>query len=716
MTAADAAHEALRLTEAELRAWVAAEGKNLGPALEPVARVVPAVWVLDALGAIPFDDALPAFEALARSPLPHVAHDALARLLDTPWPGRPAWCVRALRDPSRDAQVVALEAAARFGDDEVAHVAALLADPSSDVRMVAVEALAAVEGASQQGARWLLQLHLPTERSARVRRHILETPGVAALVEGASLAAAPEGPAAALAALAEATATALAKPVAPWFAERPPLHWEDGSDAPGAVGEYLLFCQHGRSGSEVDPRAIEAASLLERRSLAWWAAAMLDAWVARKADVKHHWCLALAVALGGDAVVATVHREVESWHRGGRRPLASLACQLLAFLGGDRAARALDDIARAHGYDALGALATAALEGEAAERGISRDDLSDAVVPRWGMSAEGKAWLDYGRRRFRVTLEVGEGGALDVSLTETQWRVLPAPPKPTRADDPARAAESLARWKELRHELPRVVDAEGRRLEAAMCAGRAWSAPRWTAHVLGHPVLRALAERLVWAIRTPGKRRSTLARTAHGALLTERGTTLRLRDDAMVSIAHPIELDDDERSRWAAVLVEAKAPPAPFAQLTRATFAAGDPEATSWAPAEGRVLTATSDKSRSRPPAWTRAGWEAAPLEGGLCRRFLKRYGATEAVLEVEGIALWAEIARQTTVRALRFRAAAGGEGAPWLALGEVPAAAVSEAARATAHVLHGGDDADRAAALFAKRKEAPSTPRRGRG
>ena len=702
MTAADAALEALRLTEPELRAWVVATGHTLGAALEPVARVVPAVWIFEALRELPFEASLPAVEALAASPLPHVAHAALARLLEAPWPGRPAWALRALRDPSPEAQGIALEAAPHFTDDDVAHVATMLSDPAADARMVAVEALAAVEGDAQASARWLLQLHLPGERSARVRRHILDTPGVVALLESASLADAPEGAAAALAARADATVTALAKPVAPWFAERPTLHWDDGSDAPGAVGEYILFCQHACSGAELDPRAIEAAALLDGRSRAWWAAALLDAWVARKADVKHHWCLALAVALGGDAAVPAVQREVESWHRGGRRALSSLGAQLLAAVGGDRAARSLDELARAHGYDALGAFATSALAAEAAERGLSRDDLADAVVPRWAMSAEGKTWLDYGRRRFRVTLEVDADGGFDASLTETRWRVLAAPPKPNLSDDPARAAEAQARWKALRHELPRVVEAERRRFEEAMCAGRVWTARLWTAHVLGHPVLRSLAERLVWAVSAPGRRRPTLARTTHGALLNERGTTVRLRDDATVSLAHPIDLDEDEKARWAEVLAEAKVPPQPFAQLARSTFGAGDdPAATSWAAVEGRALTAPSDRSRSRPPAWTRAGWEAAPIEAGLCRRFLRRYGETEAVLEVEGIALWAEQARETVVRALRFRAAR--EGAGWMPLGEVAPAVVSEAARAAAHLLHGGDDADRAAAAFVK-------------
>jgi len=701
VSATEVPQELLRLTELELRAWVVAEGHRLGAALEPIARVVPAVWVLDGLGAIPFEDARAAYEGLARSPLPHVAHDALARLLEMPWSGRPAWCVRALREGSRDAQLIVLEAARHFGDDEVDHLASLLDDPSAEVRLAAVEALGAVGGTAQQRACAVLQRHLPLERSARVRWHVLETPGVVPRVEDDASGALPEGPSAALGALAEATVTALSKPVAPWFAERPTLRWEDGSEAPSAVGEYLLFCQRSCTGSELDPRAVQAAALLERRSLARWAVALLDAWIARKADVKHHGVLALAVALGGDAVVATVQRQVALWHRAGRRALASLACQLLAFLGSDRALRALDEIAGEHGYDTLGALATAALEAEASARGFSRDDLSDALVPRWRMSPEGKTWLDYGRRRFRVMLEASGDGALEVSLTEARWRVLAAPPKPARGDDPLRAEEAIALWRELCQELPRVVAHEGRRFERAMCVGRVWTAPRWTAHVLGHPVLRALAERLLWKVLLPGRRRPVFARTVHGVLLTERGTPFHLRDDARLSIAHPLDLGEDEQRQWRALFAAAGVPPAPFPQLARATFTHDAPAATAWLPIEGCALKVPSDRSRARPPVWSRTGWEPAALEAGQCRRFRRRYGSTEAVLEVDGFALWADHARETVVRALRFRDAAAGEEAPWLPLGAVPPVALSEAARAAVHMLHGGDDAEQAAEDF---------------
>jgi hypothetical protein len=59
-------------------------------------------------------------------------------------------------------------------------------------------------------------------------------------------------------------------------------------------------------------------------------------------------------------------------------------------------------------------------------------------------------------------------------------------------------------------------------------------------------------------------------------------------------------------------------------------------------------------------------------------------------------------------VRALRFRRATDAADDAWLPLGDVSPVVLSEAARAAAHLLHGGDDPDRAAALFA----APSARR----
>ncbi len=663
--------------------------------LDEVARATPGSWVFEAIGdGAPFERVRPLFEHLATTGTAHVAHPALARLLAPAWEHRARWALRALRDPDREVQVIALEAAPRFTDDDVPIVAEMLRDPSADARLVAVEALASVPG---ELARATLQAHLAHERSARVRRVILETHGVVAQGDTEATAPAPEGSAAALVQRAEATVTALAKSVAPWFQHRPALHWEDGAEAPWSVGEYILFCQHAKVGAELDERALESASLLDRASLSAWAVALFEAWVSKRADVKHHWCVALTLALGGDAAVPVVQREVEAWHRGGRRALAAQAAQLIAYVGGDVAVRALTEIAAAHSNDQLGTLATSSIDAEALARGLSREGIADAVVPRWGLNAEGMGWLDYGRRRFRVRLDASKKKVLDVSLFDGSGEVIPAPPRPTRADDPLRSTEALAQWKALRAELPLVVKSETRRFEEALCAGRVWTHAHWATFVLGHPVLRALAERFVWQVQNPDEPSPRFARTLRGAWLGERDEPVRVTGEAAVSIAHPVALDDEAWDRWRAAFEAAPVPAQPFAQLTRAGWrdeGAGD--AMELPLVAGRTVRALSDRARTRPPVWTRAGWEPAPVEGGLCRVFFRRFGALEAVCEVDGIALWSESSRESTVRAVRVRAGHG-DSAPWCALRDVPPCVVSEAMRAAAHMIDGGEDPDRA-------------------
>jgi hypothetical protein len=653
-----------------------------------VARAAPGGWIFEALHGVDPLLVRDLLESLAVVELPHLSHPALTLLLSRPHDTRATWVAHCLRDSSRDVQTIALEAAehCHFTETDVSLIATIFDDPSADVRLVAAEALSLVR---LPHAVDVLQRHLPHERSPRVRRVMLDTPGVVAIAEEAS---ATEDGTLGLTARAKATMDALAKPVAPWFIERPQLYWDDGSACSAVVGEYILFCQHGCHGLDMDARAIEYASHIERASRSLWAVALLDAWIGRHADVKHHWCMALAVALGGEIAVPTVLREIGVWYRGGRRALAAEAVKLLAFSGDDRSLRALEEIARTHAFDSLGKFATNALRGEASARQLTPDELSDTLVPHWGLNADGKGWLDYGRRRFRLMLEPSTENILSVSLTETNWRVLQAPPKPTRADDPVRAMDAIARWRSLTKDFPDVLSVEIARFEQAMCNQRRWALQPWRTRVMQHPVLRGIAERLVWRIESPAQNTHQLARIVKATLVGEHGEPLRMDTHSHLSIVHPVSLSALEKSRWSNVF--AATLPQPFSQLARTVFAptTTHEDTVTWSPVVGLTLRALSDRSRSRPPVWTRTGWEPAPLEDGVCRTFLRRHGDIMAVLSLDGITLWSERARESVIRSLRFRRI---DEEVWLPLCDVDVVTVSEAARAAMQMLEGNRRAD---------------------
>jgi hypothetical protein len=172
---------------------------------------------------------------------------------------------------------------------------------------------------------------------------------------------------------------------------------------------------------------------------------------------------------------------------------------------------------------------------------------------------------------------------------------------------------------------------------------------------LRHAVLGPLCRRLWW--RDGGR---AISGDALDAIEDHRGYVLLHALDGLV--------DDD-------------LPAAPFAQARRpaAGLPADDREASAWHGLAGRWLVARGERHARAVPPWTAGGWTPGTVEEGRCHAFSLRFNGArvEAVLEVQGIALWSESERRTAVGALRF--ARWDNPAP-LSLGSLPPTVFSEA------------------------------------
>lgn len=635
-----------------LRAHGPAEPSRFAARAVELAAHDPGEWAGELAAAWPFAQARPLWEALLGSGDPSLVARAAEALLSTPHPSRGRRATELLRDPGVVGRERVVEACAALADEELGGVIELLEERASELRLAAVRVLA---GRGDSCAEALVARHA-NERAPRVRAAIVSAlgyePGQAAGDEVG------DPFRAAVLARAEAARVAAGRRPPRWI-ERcdVSLRWDDGREVPPSVGVYLVRMQSLRGAAEPDPEVVEIATRLDPLERVLWAESLLDAWIAADAPAKDHGALLLAALLGGEFAVRALREVIPLWHKGSRRSMAATGVQLLAMRASSEALRALDAFASGHAHESFGALASAALDEEARSRGLSVELMIDRCAPDFGFTG-GTRRFELGHHTVCASIE---GGSL--TLTDGGGEPLSAAPRPTRRDDPRRVAELRRALKLLHHALPEAVARETARLVDAMGSCRVWArdALAWS---LAHPVVGRLYRGLWWRCGTALVHGSELAAGA-------------LSGDAR--LAHPA-MDEGVEDR----------DEAPFAQMARAVArcAASEAGSTAWRGFEGRWLVARGERhARSQTP-WAAAGWTPGTVDEGRCRAFSLRFHAArvEAVLSVEGIALWSESERRSAVGGVSF-VRDGGES---LTLGAVSAAMFSEAVTRAEAMLAG--------------------------
>jgi hypothetical protein len=635
-----------------LRVHGAGDPARWAPLAATLAAQDPGEWAAALAGGWPADVARPLWESLLRAPSGALATRAAEALLATPHPGRGALAAALLRDPGAASREAVLLACAKLGDDELGAIVALLEDRASEIRVLAVRAL---HGRGEVAAEALAARH-GEERAPRVRAAIVSALGFEPRDGAGSDAGDPLR--AAVVARAEAGRVGAGKKPSRWL-ERcdATLRWDDGTEVPRSVPQHLVRLQSLRGGAEPDPEVVEVARMLHPSDRESWAEAMLDAWIAADAPAGDHGALLLATLLGGALASRALGEAIPLWHRGSRRSLAASAAQLLAMRAADHGLCVLDDLASRHPHESFGAAARHALDEEARARGAPVEQMLDGAAPGYDLDG-GARRFDLGHHAVRVEVRGAE-----VILRDDEGGVLHAPPRPSKRDDPERVTALRRALRVLHQTLPDAVSRETARLVDAMASARVFPG----AHLrvcLGHAVLGPLCRRLWWRDDAHARRGDDL-----GDLDDDRGYVLLHALDGLV--------DDD-------------LPGAPFAQARRPAVALPpeDRDAPSWQGLAGRWLVARGERHARAVPPWTAAGWTPGTVEDGRCHAFSLRFNSArvEAVLEVQGIALWSEQERRTAVGSLRFTR---WDDPAALALGSLPPTLFSEAVtRAEAMLL----------------------------
>lgn len=351
------------------------------------------------------------------------------------------------------------------------------------------------------------------------------------------------------------------------------------------------------------PGIAMVAGALDRDSLAEFGWALFCHWHICGAPSKDAWVINAVGYFGNDAVAERLAPLVLRWPTDGMAQRAKRGVDLLARMDASAALRELGRIARAAKSTPLRSHATKALDGIATDRGLLPEQLEDLLVDDLGLEDEA---VTIGGATYRP--KIGRG--LELVLHDSNGAPTSLP-KPQGDEEKA----TVTRWNKRRRAAAGVLADQARRLEEAMVTQRRWHQTDFQTAVVGHPVLRTLASRIIWDLDGALGTIDALGDLvdSSGALITA-PTWLR--------IAHPAITDLGEWRQW----METRDIVQPFAQVER-EVSEQDPSIY-W----GRICSAPSLH------ALTRRGWHWGPTGRGAVRHSLIRpFGAGgEVVLSIE--------------------------------------------------------------------------------
>ncbi|EIY7828459.1 DUF4132 domain-containing protein [Escherichia coli] len=336
-------------------------------------------------------------------------------------------------------------------------------------------------------------------------------------------------------------------------------------DALEIIGEMLRFTQGGRFYCGLE----QLKTFCQPQTLAAFAWDLFTAWQQAGAPAKDNWAF-LALSLFGDESTARdLTTQILAWPQEGKSARAVSGLNILTLMNNDMALIQLHHISQRAKSRPLRDNAAEFLQVVAENRGLSQEELADRLVPTLGLDDPQALIFDFGPRQFTVRFDENLNPVIFDQQNVRQKSV----PRLRADDDQLKAPEALARLKGLKKDATQVSKNLLPRLETALRTTRRWSLADFHSLFVNHPFTRLVTQRLIWAVYPANEPRRLLNAfrvAAEGEFCNAQDEPIDLPADALIGIAHPLEMTAEMRSEFAQVFADYEIMP-PFRQLMRRT-------------------------------------------------------------------------------------------------------------------------------------------------
>lgn len=351
------------------------------------------------------------------------------------------------------------------------------------------------------------------------------------------------------------------------------VHTTDGQEASERYLQAVLLCYASQEKCGVSKNAAVLAEKLDTVELARYVNELFDRWLAAGAESKKRWVLYAASIHGGEEILQKLQRQIQEWPLMMRGAIAMEAVKALALNPSAQALLIVDGMSRKFKFKQVKAAAGEALEFAAAQLGITREELSDRIVPDLGFDGKMQRTFDYGARTFKVMLTP----ALDIEVFDDSGKKLKNMPAPGKKDDAKKAAAAHEDFKQMKKQMKTTVSSQRARLEYALSAKREWSTAAWTALFVRNPLMHQFAIGLIWGVYEDNRLTQSFRYMEDGTFNTQDEEEFVMPEGARISLVHPIELSSEERAAWKEQLADYEMTQ-PIEQLDRPVFRVDEEE------------------------------------------------------------------------------------------------------------------------------------------
>ncbi|MEI0526619.1 DUF4132 domain-containing protein [Brachyspira murdochii] len=246
-----------------------------------------------------------------------------------------------------------------------------------------------------------------------------------------------------------------------------------------------------------------------------------------------------------------VYPLIKEFAKGSRTVMGAFIVKCIALNGKSYALILVDSLTRKAPTAKIKEVAIETMENVAYLLDMTADELSDRIIPNFGFDRKGEKVLSYGGEAKR-TFTLSINNDLELTITDNdKQKIIKSLPAPNSKDDKTEADNAKKECSALKKEIKTLIQSQKIRLQKVLLNGRKWTYDNFKTVFVENPIMNLFALKLIWGIYDENNNLIESFRYMEdGTFNTVDEEEYTLKENALITLVHPSELDSDTIAKW----------------------------------------------------------------------------------------------------------------------------------------------------------------------